>query len=205
MAKDMKTRLQTKNYQRLVFWDLETSGLNQYHDEIIEIGAVDDEGNKFQILIKPEREVSAKITQITGITNRELEQKGGSLKDALEKFIDFCTQTKYENLFLVAHNGRGFDDLFLRRDIEKCGLQFPKCQYIDTLLLSKLVLPGRYSYRLGSLCSHWNIMQLNSHRADDDAYCLSKVYMILISLMLEKFPRNDPKYIMKRLFIDSKI
>ena len=202
MAEDMKTRSQIKNYQRLIFWDLETSGLNQYHDEIIEIGAVDDDGNKFQTLIKPEREVSAKITEITGITNRELEQKGILLKDAIIQFIDFCTQTKYKNLFLIAHNGRGFDDLFLKRDLVKLNLKFPKCQYIDTLLLSKLVLPGRYSYRLGSLCSHWNIMQLNSHRADDDAYCLSKVYNIITSIMLETYPSNTPTYIMKRLFLE---
>tara|TARA_B100000795_G_scaffold239924_1_gene201828 strand:+ start:141 stop:749 length:609 start_codon:yes stop_codon:yes gene_type:complete len=202
MNKNMRTRSQAKKYQRLIFWDLETSGLNQYHDEIIEIGAIDDAGNKFQILIKPEREISEKITKITGITNPELEQKGVPLVQALQEFINFCEKETYDNLYLIAHNGRGFDDLFLKRDLKKLDLTFPSCNYLDTLLLSKLVLPDRYSYRLGALCSHWNIQQINSHRADDDAYCLSKVYMIMTSIMLEKFPSNEPSYIMEKLCLN---
>ena len=51
-----------------VIFDLETSGLNPYHDDIIEIGAkVLNTDNSFQCLVKPKsnRPISKKITEIT--------------------------------------------------------------------------------------------------------------------------------------------
>ena len=49
----------------VIVFDLETSGLNPYHDDIIEIGAkVLNTDNSFQCLVKPKsrRPISQKIT-----------------------------------------------------------------------------------------------------------------------------------------------
>ena len=55
--------------------DFETSGLNPYHCDVIEIGAKIHETNAtYSSLIRPKSEtpISDKITEITGITNREI-------------------------------------------------------------------------------------------------------------------------------------
>ena len=36
---------------------METTGLNFYHDKIIEIGAIDNHGNTFEVLINPHCEL----------------------------------------------------------------------------------------------------------------------------------------------------
>ena len=45
--------------------------------------------------------------------------------------------------------------------------------FIDTLLISKRLLPRRVSYKQSSLCSHYNITTTGSHRALNDIIALS--------------------------------
>ena len=57
---------------KTIILDFETSGLNPYHCDIIEIGAkIVETGDTFSSLIRPKSEnpISQKITEITGITN----------------------------------------------------------------------------------------------------------------------------------------
>ena len=67
------------------YFDLETSGLNPYCDEIIEIGikklvlGTDKErmeAPELSILVKPSRPISETISSLTGITNELLESDG---------------------------------------------------------------------------------------------------------------------------------
>jgi energy-coupling factor transporter transmembrane protein EcfT len=64
----------SKPRDNYVVIDIETTGLNPVHDEIIEIGAVRVEGNvitdSFSTLCKPEKRITAEITSINGITNK---------------------------------------------------------------------------------------------------------------------------------------
>ena len=41
-----------KNFNRVVYFDLETTGFNIFHNEIIEIAAMDNFGNSFSTLIQ---------------------------------------------------------------------------------------------------------------------------------------------------------
>ena len=54
---------------RIIFYDLETTGINPAKDTIIEIGARDNRGNEFNKLINPKQEISPYIENLTGITN----------------------------------------------------------------------------------------------------------------------------------------
>ena len=56
-----------------VILDFETSGLNPYHDDIIEIAMkVMDSDNQFTTLVKPKSNecISDEISSLTGITNK---------------------------------------------------------------------------------------------------------------------------------------
>ena len=58
--------------ERIIFYDLETSGVETKNDKIIEIGAKDNLGNSLSKLINPKIEISPKIEQLTGIKNSKL-------------------------------------------------------------------------------------------------------------------------------------
>src|SRR5690554_3339194 len=83
-------------------FDFETTGLNSYSDEIIEIGAVKIKDGKiideFGTFVKPEKRIPAKITKLTGINNQMVDNAPG-LSVALKDFRNFIGDT-----VLVAYN-----------------------------------------------------------------------------------------------------
>lgn len=67
-----------KKEVKFVAIDVETTGLSPVYNELIEISAIKYEGAKkidnFSTLVKPKKEVSNIITNLTGITNKMLEK-----------------------------------------------------------------------------------------------------------------------------------
>ena len=80
--------------ETFVVFDLETTGLKPEVDEIIEIGAIrvnrdSKEHDTFQALIRPSKSIPDKIVEITGITQKMVDDDGGSLAEELPQFLDF--------------------------------------------------------------------------------------------------------------------
>ena len=102
-----------------VIFDFETTGLSRDRDEIIEIGALKVEANKpvqeFSCLIKPSKSISPRITEITGITNQDLET-APHISEVFSDFIKFI-----DGSILIAHNAE-FDIGFLRAACSNMGL-----------------------------------------------------------------------------------
>lgn len=170
-----------RNNFKIIFFDLETTGFNQFHNNIIEIAAKDNKNNEFHSLVDPEQSISKKITSITNITNSMVKGKP-KINTVLEDFIKFCFKDtkKNENVYLVAHNGNAFDRVFLERKMFECCLEIPDWKYIDSLHLAQYLLPNKYSHSLKNLCKHWNIIQKNAHRAMSDVEDLEKIFELLI-------------------------
>jgi DNA polymerase-3 subunit epsilon len=105
-----------KDISEYVAFALETTGLNPYTSEILEIGAVKINHGEivesFQSLVKPEKKISKKITSINGISNEMVENES-NMYAVLPEFIKFI-----EKLPLVAHNAE-FDYSFLCANYEK--------------------------------------------------------------------------------------
>ena len=59
----------------VVFFDLETTGLDYKYDRIIEIGAIkihpDGRTEKFHLRLNPEMRIPAEVVELTGITNED--------------------------------------------------------------------------------------------------------------------------------------
>ena len=76
---------------QLVYYDFETTGLNPFHDEIIEYAFLNKStGRTIEGLVKPETPVSNLIQNITKITNTMLEEEkpiSGHIKK-LEEFLN---------------------------------------------------------------------------------------------------------------------
>jgi len=176
-----------------IIFDLETSGLNPYHDDIIEIGAKVYNGeNSFQILIKPksERPISKKITEITGITNRQLRAEGHAWQEAYAQFYNWlfeATDNGSLPITLVSHNGDTFDFVFFKRmyhEFKKeneITLDIANIIYNDTLPFSKRLYPGRTYYNQPSLARTFNIMVDGAHRAMADVIVLEQLYTRLLN------------------------
>ena len=202
----------------VIIFDLETSGLNPYHDDIIEIGAkVFQEDNSFQMLLKPksERPISKKITEITGITNRDIRYNGHDWKNAYSEFYNwfFETTKDKENITIVSHNGDTFDFVFLKRMLKdlseingKLTINLDKIHFHDTLPLSKRLYPNRTYYNQPSLARTFNILIEQAHRAMGDVIVLEQLYPRLMNDFLINTKINgfeDPLKV--REYIDLKI
>ena len=82
----------------VVVFDTETTGLNPKKDEILSIGAVKLKGNKilmsekFELFVKPTREINEQSIKIHQIRNIDL-QNGCEAREAITKFLHYLAIT----------------------------------------------------------------------------------------------------------------
>ncbi len=160
--------------EQFVVFDLETTGLNNKRDEIIEIGAVkvnrdSDNHTTFQTLIKPSKKVPKRITQITGITQEMVDTDGEILENALSEFLDFIG-----DLRLVIFNAP-FDMGFLNQALKNQNKEI-KNPVSCALKMSRRAWPGLSSYKLGDLAKIGGISSEGSHRALKDCEMTMQIY-----------------------------
>ena len=189
------------NYDKLgnfVVIDLETTGLSNTKDEILEIAAISFEDwepkNKFETFIMPSKRIPENITTLTGITN-EMVINAPKINEVIPALSDFIGKQN-----LVGHNIY-FDMKFLCAS----GFDFTrhKRKYFDTLELAKKVLkipkkkwnnitesyePDYYGsvydvddYKLVTLCQHYKIRNNEmAHRAASDCLATGILFQYLV-------------------------
>ena len=180
---------------RIIFYDLETSGVDTKNDSIIEIGAKDNLGNTFSKLINPEKNISSYIETLTGITNSKLKYRH-TLDQSyylINDWFDFEKKNKnYKEIYLIAHNGDNFDLKFMEKHFTI------KCKSIDTLILFRKLLPNRNSHSIKTLCDIYKIDCSKHHRALDDVIILEQLfekalelYSIIFNIDIKKIKIED--------------
>ena len=161
--------------------DIETTGGSAHNEKITEIAVYLHDGNEitneFVSLINPERNIPYFITNLTGITN-EMVEDAPKFYEIAKKIIEFT-----EGRTFVAHNAR-FDYSFVRQEYKSLGFNF-KRNILDTVALSRKILPGHKSYSLGNICKDLNISIIGRHRAAGDALATVKLLEILIARDIE--------------------
>ncbi len=164
--------------RKFVVVDIETTGTSYVGgDRITEIGAVRIEDgeivNCFQTLINPKIGISKEITELTGIDD-EMVKDSPEFDEVLPDFYKYC-----EDCVIVAHN-IDFDYNFIKHMSKKSGYVF-KNKGIDTLALSKEILPRLRNHKLNTVCKYFNIEFLH-HRALSDAHATAKLFIELINI-----------------------
>lgn len=161
---------------RYAIIDIETTGGNPSSEKITEIAIYVHDGEKvideFVSLVNPEKYIPPFITGLTGITNEMVE--------SAPKFFEIAKQVvlKTEDTIFVAHNAK-FDYGFVKTEFKRLGFDFSK-KTLDTVHLSRKLLPGHASYSLGKLCADLNISINGRHRAAGDALATVKLFEMLL-------------------------
>lgn len=162
---------------KFIAFDLETTGFLPGMDQIVEIGAIRFVDGvpeaKFCTLIDPQMAIPEAASRVNKITN-EMVKGQPKIMDILEPFAEFCADD-----IIVAHNA-AFDFGFLSAAITKHETRAPLGVVLDTLAMSKKVLPGLANYKLGTLVQHLKIAAGDFHRAEEDAgYCGQLFWQII--------------------------
>lgn len=156
--------------------DLETTGLSPRHDHIIEIAALRIRNgmiaDSYSSLINPEQELDPFITELTGITNEDL-QDAPLIDTILPEALNFIGSD-----IVIAHNAH-FDINFLY-DASEVVLGKPFTNsFVDTLRLSRKLFPDEESHSLESLIRKFEISQTVEHRALSDAVNAHECYAFM--------------------------
>ena len=179
----------TRSRERFVVIDFATTGLSPPKgDRVIEVGAVESLdgsiGRCFQSLANPGFPVTARITEITGITNAILAE-APPLAEVMREVAAFI-----EGANLIAHNA-SFDRRFLQAELERLAL-WNDWEMLCTMQLGKRAYPGLGSYKLAALVSHAGVVLPDAlHRALADAMVTAELFLIIRDQSAENSTEPD--------------
>ena len=167
-----------------IVFDIETTGLDSSYDEIIEIGAIKVKNNmvvsKFNSLVKPKNRIDDYITKLTGITN-EMVEDAPTIGDILPNFMDYIGNT-----VLIGHNVN-FDINFIYDNLYRNKLDVLTNNFIDTMRISRKLIPDLSHHRLIDLAKYFEIDSTNNHRALKDCEITMNIYQQLKNVALRKY------------------
>jgi DNA polymerase III epsilon subunit-like protein len=182
----------------ILFLDCETSGVNSNADQIIELsGAVFsldkvtlrmDYVDKFSTLLRLRGKLDDRITRLTGITADELVD-APTLFQAQELWLEWLESHNSDSgIQAIIGHSVDFDISFLRK--EKWFL--PSCEIIDTLDLSRILLPYKSAINLEFLCKSLElesripaelIGNLSYHRSLFDTLVDAELFRTLLNIL----------------------
>ena len=168
-----------------VSFDIETTGLSSARDRIAEIGAVKFSNSgvidNFSTLVNPGIPMPADAGKVNKITDSMLKGQP-SIEQVLPLFLGFI-----KDAVIVVHNAPfdcGFINAGLAALYKNNLVPFRSLpnKTVDTLVLSRRLLPGRSSYKLQELATGLGIQALNAHRANDDARLCMEILKNIITI-----------------------
>ncbi|MDD3535516.1 MAG: helicase C-terminal domain-containing protein [Candidatus Cloacimonetes bacterium] len=164
--------------------DIETTGLNNERDEIIEIAAVryrnGEVVERFDSFVRPLGKVPKFIHFLTNISAQDLKH-APLINEVLEDFVRFVGSST-----LVGHN-LPFDMGFINYKLaEYKGFPLSNPQW-DTVELARIYLPFTEDHKLGTLTRYFDISLENAHRADADAEATGQLLLKLADHITENY------------------
>ncbi|MBL3580824.1 PolC-type DNA polymerase III [Oleidesulfovibrio alaskensis] len=170
--------------------DMEMTGLDPAHDEIVAIGAVRIRGlsiitgDVFHTYVRPQRSMARPATLIHRITPAQL-QHSPALAGLLPGFVDWCGQA------LITGHHVGLDMGFLTRACRRHLGGAPANPCVDTMRLAQAWERERWersfdpfqptvSYTLADLSARYGLPQFRAHDALEDALQTAYLFLYLV-------------------------
>jgi len=173
----------------VVALDFETTGLDPDKNEILEIGMVRMERGeivaRYSQLFNPSVPIPRIVTKLTGIKPEDCADKP-LLKEKLPEIAEFL-----KNGWIVAHNA-DFDLAFLKKAWEHFtpdSLPISQERVLDTLELSRFLLPLLPNHRLETVADFLNIASKPEHRALSDAEVTVLIFREFVPMVLSLDPQ----------------
>ena len=177
MLGNTQGKLLNEYIEDYVVFDLETTGVSPYNDEVIEISAVKARKGKvveeLSQLVNPKRTIPFAASRVNNITD-DMVSDAPFFDEVLRKFLKFVGED-----VLVGHNIQSFDMKFIYRDCERYFHQLITNDYVDTLILAKRCFPEWRHRRLGDLADYYGISTQGAHRALADCRMNQRVFELL--------------------------
>lgn len=187
----------SENFAQYVAFDLETTGLSSEKDQIIEVAGIkftmevvksksgkEKIVNKiistFESFVRPTMHIPQEATNINHITD-DMVKDAPDVVITTKKFMQFCGQSS----ILVAHNAP-FDTRFLRVVIKNNELMIPQNPILDSLRISKYIMPESPNHKLVTLARrlrkeiNLNLDTGNLHRALYDCEVLAEAFTAIL-------------------------
>ncbi len=168
--------------ETFVVFDIETTGFSPINNKIIEIGAVKVQGgeiiDRYSTFVNPQVPIPFEIEKLTSI-NDSMVMDFPTIEQILPEFLEFCKDT-----VLVAHNA-SFDMSFIIENSQRLGFS-TDYTYVDTMVISRVLLPTQNKHTLDALCKTFNITLGNHHRAVDDAEATAHIFLKFLSMFKDE-------------------
>lgn len=171
---------------RIVVYDLETTGLDVVNDAIVQLAAarIDQSGEiveRFERFVIAERSISEGAFATHGLRLDDLKALGGvTAKQALEEFSAFA-----KGSLLVGHNSKRFDRIILDRQLAENAI--PPLDVIgeyDTMELFRLFCPEAEDARLETMCRRFGVENERAHDAFSDVSATGRALIRLIRQLI---------------------
>lgn len=181
--------LRAYNEEEIVVFDTETTGLDVFNDDIIEIAAIRIKGGEvvgepLDLYIETDKPIlpmlGDKENPMYAIYHEKMST--GELlspSDALQRFLAYVGTSP-----ILGHNAN-YDYNILDNNLQrycKDTMQAHDIRCFDSLKLIRLLAPSLHSYKLESLLETFHLAGVNSHQAIDDV----KATVSLVRLCAEK-------------------
>lgn len=184
--------------------DLETTGLDPKQNDIIEVGAILWDANQtkpvrlMSELVQTNQVISPEITEITGLTNEDVSRFGKAPEVVLGQLKSLAENAQY----IVAHNGREFDRLFLERYWQQWGSEV-SLPWIDTV--TDVPYDDKITSRkLTHLCAEHGFLNPFAHRAVFDVMSMLKVLSHYEFSVVETFSRSPTLKLVAKVSYDDR-
>lgn len=180
----------------IVIYDVETTGLNKSKDKVIQFSAIKlerlsngryefNKEKSMNILINPCKKLDPIITELTGITDSDLE----SMPTENDVVYDIVSILNSADV-VCGYNQSKFDDVFINKMVERtgCEIQFNNSESIDVLKMVREIVEKEESggYKLEQIAKFFNVTVNGFHNAFVDIVNTGRVLIAATRYYLEQ-------------------
>lgn len=182
----------------ICFLDTETTGFSEVYNDLIQLSAIiydtttREEIETFDEYIRPRTSIPKEITELTGITNKDVEN-GMSNPEVLRMFWAWC---EIHNVDLLAgHNIAAFDQRFLYKKSDMLHIEHKNYPLLDTIKIARDLKKRKIckfdKVNQPAIAKYFNI-EYDAHNSLNDVRALIKIYYKFLELGVnEMYKKNN--------------